>query len=379
MKITALNPCRKHAWFLVGIVTIAVMTITSCKKDQAIAPGALNDQDTTKTSGLVINSNSSASRSTGGKPTKSGTTTTTPTTTTTTPTTTTTTPTTTAPAPGGTYTASPAIALTGKHDIVISWISTPSISLTNCYNITIKHCNIGPSTTVGIPLYQCTNISIDSCNISNVSTGVYAVLSQTVSVTNCQAKNMMGPYPRGEFVQFNQVSGGGNHIMNNKFENILGQSYTQDAINIYQSNGLASDPIMISGNWIRGGGPSNTGSGIMLGDGGGSNIVAQNNILVDPGQCGMAIAGGTNVSIINNSIYAQQQSFTNVGIYYWNQSGLPSSAITISGNKINFTNSNGVLNNTWLPSGSLVPTGWNTNVYSTTLSESLLPAALTSL
>jgi hypothetical protein len=93
----------------------------------------------------------------------------------------------------------------------------------------------------------------------------------------------------------------------------------------------------------------------------------------------MAIAGGTNVSIINNSIYAKQQTFTNVGLYYWNQSGLPSSAITISGNKINFTGSIGILNNTWLPSGSLVPTGWSTNAYSSTLSGSILPATITSL
>jgi hypothetical protein len=375
MKVSASKPRYWNVVPVLGFILLSLLLITSCKKDQAIAPAktaTLSVQDTTKSGtsgGIAINSNSSASRSTGGKPTKSGTTTTTITTTTTTTTT----------APTNTYTVSPAITLTGKHDIVISWISAPSISLTSCYNITIKHCNIGPNTTVGIPLYQCTNISIDSCSISNVSTGVYAILCQTVSVTNCQAKNMMGPYPRGEFVQFNQVSGGGNRIVNNRFENVLGQSYAQDAINIYQSNGLASDPIMISGNWIRGGGPSNTGSGIMLGDGGGSNIVAQDNILVDPGQCGMAIAGGTNVSIINNSIYAKQQTFTNVGLYYWNQSGLPSSAITISGNKINFTGSTGMLNNTWLPSGSLVPTGWSTNAYSSTLSGSILPATITSL
>jgi len=35
------------------------------------------------------------------------------------------------------------------------------------------------------------------------------------------------------------------------------------------------------------------GGGIMLGDGGGSNIVAKNNILVDPGQYGMAVSGGS--------------------------------------------------------------------------------------
>jgi hypothetical protein len=278
-----------------------------------------------------------------------------------------------------TYVASAAINLSNKSNIVISGLAVPGIVLNHCTNVVIKNCKIGPSATFGIELYQCTSITGDSCVISNVITGVYAVVSQTIVVSNCQAKNMQGPYPHGQFVQYDNVSGGGNRVINNKFENVLGQSNPEDAISMYQSNGLANDPILISGNSIRGGGPSNSGGGIMLGDGGGSNITAQNNTLVDPGQYGMAVSGGTNMSIINNSIYGKQQSFTNVGLYYWNQSGKPSSNITISGNKINFTMNDGEINNTYLPDGSLVPTGWNTNVMSNSLNESLLPLNLTSI
>lgn len=272
-----------------------------------------------------------------------------------------------------TYTNSPAITLSGKHDITIKALITPSITLYNCYNIIIKNCKIGPNKSVGIQTQQCTNISIDSCYIYNVSTGVYALDSKTISVTNCQGLNMQGPFPKGSFVQFDNVSGGGNKVNYNRFQNALGQSYPEDAISMYKSNGLPADPIQIYGNWIRGGGPSLTGGGIMLGDNGGSNIAAQDNILVDPGQYGMAVSGGTNMSIINNSIYAKAQSFTNVGLYYWNQSGLPSSNITISGNKVNFTSGKYGVNNTYLAPGSTVPNGWSTNILNADINESLLP------
>lgn len=268
----------------------------------------------------------------------------------------------------------PAVTLTNKSNIVISGIVTPSISLSNCSNVVIRHCKIGPASTVGIQLYQCKNVQIDSSSFWAVTSGVYAILSQSVIVSNCQGKNMMGPYPRGQFVQFNQVSGGGNKIINNKFENILGASNPEDAINIYKSNGLATDPIQISGNQIRGGGPSNSGSGIMVGDGGGSYIDVVNNILVDPGQCGMAIAGGNNMVMSDNQIYARSQPFTNVGLYYWNQSGVASSNITMSGNQVNWTKSTGQLNNTWLSGAA--PTGWSTNIYNSSLNANILPNPL---
>jgi hypothetical protein len=322
------------------------------------------------------------------KPTTSTPTTTTPTTTTTTPTTstpttpkpTTTTPTTSTTTSGGTttisYKASAPIVLSGQHDLVISGIATSYISLTNCYNITIKKCKIGPNTLTGIKTDLCTNIKIDSCYISNVSTGVYALDSKSISVTNCQAKNMQGPYPKGAFVQFDNVSGPGCRVSFNKFENVLGQSYPEDAISMYKSNGLSNDPITIEGNWIRGGGPSPTGGGIMLGDNGGSNITAKNNILVDPGQYGMAVSGGTNMSVINNTIYGKAQSFTNVGLYYWNQSGLSSSNITISGNYVNFTSLKWGLNNTYLGTGNATPSGWSTNILNAKLDESILPLSI---
>jgi len=275
-----------------------------------------------------------------------------------------------------TFISSGPITLKDKHDTVISGIATPRISLENCSNITIRNCKIGPNGKNGINLLNCNNMHIDSCYIYHVATGIFASYGKAISITNCQAKNMIGPFPQGQFVQFNNISGGGSRISFNKFENVLGESYTEDAISLFKCNGLATDPIVVESNWIRGGGPSGSGGGIMLGDGSGSNQVARNNILVDAGQYGMAVSGGTYMSIVNNSIYGKSQPFTSEGIYYHNYTALPSANISIAKNAINYTNSKNELTNLYLGPGEQAPMGWNTNIYSPAVNDAILPASI---
>lgn len=275
------------------------------------------------------------------------------------------------------------VNLTGAHNITISGDSinggtVPCITLKNCHDIHITHCYIGNSTRVGILLEGCANILIDSSFVTNVSTGIYAVDSYAVSVTHCEGKNMKGPFPRGAFVQFDNVSGSRCRVSYNKFENILGQSYAEDAISMYKSKGTARDPIQIFGNQIRGGGPSKTGGGIMLGDNGGAYQIARNNILVNPGQYGMAISGGDHISIINNKIYSKKQSFTNVGLYIWAQANAACSMDEISGNEVNWTKSSGDVNDAWNQGNCGAVTGWNTNITRAKIGESILPARLLS-
>lgn len=288
-------------------------------------------------------------------------------------------------ATGGTttlFTTNQPISLTGKSNLIIigdsiNGGSLPCITLINCSNIRITHCKLINSSNEGINLNNCSMVQIDSNYIANVSTGIYALSSNSIQVIYNQMKNMQGPYPKGAFVQFNQVSGSNNSVAFNRLENIAGQSNPEDAISMYKSNGSASNPILINGNWIRGGGPSLTGGGIMLGDNGGSYEVATNNILVNPGQYGMAVSGGNNMQIANNEIYSASEPFSNVGIYYWNQSGLPSSGIKIDSNKVNFTSGlYGGENDFYLGSGSATPTGWNTNIGGANIDASILPATI---
>jgi len=254
----------------------------------------------------------------------------------------------------------------------------PCITLTNCHDIRITHCFIGNSTRVGIYLKDCANITIDSVFVTNVSTGVYAVDCYAISVMHCEGKNMKGPFPRGAFVQFNNVSGPRCRVCYNKFENILGQCHAEDAINMYKSNGYPNDPIQIIGNQIRGGGPSKTGGGIMLGDNGGSWQIARDNILVNPGQYGMAISGGHHLSIIDNKIYSSAFIFSNVGLYIWVQAHSTCSMNEIRGNYINWRNSEGEKNDTYNKGDCEPVAGWENNFIEANIDENMLPKQLLS-
>jgi len=283
------------------------------------------------------------------------------------------------------YTASGAISLTNAHDITITGKgitggTVPCIFLSNCYNIHITGNKLYNSSDVGIHLYMCYNITVDNNYFAKVSSGVYAEQTTAggIIVNSNQFFNMVGPFPRGQFVQFNNVSGAGNSISNNKGENILGQSYPEDGISLYQSKGTPSSPIIVNGNWIRGGGPSSSGGGIMLGDNGGSYETASYNILVNPGEYGMAIAGGDHNSILNNSIFGSSQSFTNVGLYVNSINGYAETNSTVSGNSVLFFNSSGYENNCWLAPNVSKPTGWDTlNIWgAANVSSSLLPSII---
>ncbi len=278
----------------------------------------------------------------------------------------------------GPYVVSNPIAYDGVSNTTISEleIANPNgnaIRLKNCHNITIERCKIGPSLGNGIDLLNCTNITILDCRMDNVATGVYAVNSETIKVNHIEVTNVNGPFPRGQLVQFNNVNGTGNLVNYNVVENPVGSSGQEDAINMYISNGTASDPIQIIGNWIRGGGPSNSGGGILLGDNGGSYCVVKDNILVDPGQYGIGVSSGTNIEVSNNKVFGSQQTYTNVGIYVWNQYNTSCGTITVQNNQVNWTNKDGVSNGGWNNGNCGTVTGWNTNDWSANIDATILP------
>jgi nitrous oxidase accessory protein NosD len=265
------------------------------------------------------------------------------------------------------------VTLTGLNEGVLNFEQFNDITLINCDNVIILDCIIKDSKNTGIRLIGCNNITIVCNQISNVRSGIYAENCTNINIHDNHMLNMQGPMPQAQFVQFNNSTG---RIVNNKLENIFGQSNPEDAINIFKSNGTQDNPILITGNWIRGGGPSKSGGGIMLGDNGGSYQVASDNILVNPGQYGMAVAGGSSMTISNNVIFGKQQAFTNVGLYAWAQAGQSCSNITIGGNRVNWTKSDGTSNNWWNGGNCGVIAGWSTNTYDTALNEAVLPLNL---
>jgi len=284
----------------------------------------------------------------------------------------------------GTYKASAPIIWSGITGQTISGIDIEnatgnSIDLTNCSNITIQNSKIAHCKGIGIKLYNCSNITIINCSMDSVSSGVNACNCTGIKFEYNEVKNVLGPMPRGQMIQFDAVSGGGNSISYNIGENIAGQSFPEDEISLYKSNGLANDPIIIAGNWIRGGGPSNSGGGIMTGDAGGSFVIVKDNILVNPGQYGIAISSGNNITVQNNKVFSQQLPFSNVGIYAFNQYPSSCSTNTVTNNSINFTYKSGIINNTYTDGTCGTVTGWQNNTYDKTLNASILPQKIIGL
>lgn len=114
----------------------------------------------------------------------------------------------------------------------------------------------------------------------------------------------------------------------------------------------------------------------MLGDSGGSYLVADGNTLVNPGQYGMAISGGRNNSITNNLIYGVSQSFTNIGLYVETIGSVLVANSTVSGNRVKFYNAGGAINGAWLAGGIAPPSGWASNNWNANIDASILPATL---
>lgn len=94
----------------------------------------------------------------------------------------------------------------------------------------------------------------------------------------------------------------------------------EDMINFFSTTGTAESPIVVKGNYLRNGGPSASGTAIILGDGadglGTGHIRVVANVIVDPGHVGINVAGGHDFVVKNNVIYGGR----NVGL--WTATGL---------------------------------------------------------
>ncbi|HTN69282.1 MAG TPA: right-handed parallel beta-helix repeat-containing protein [Dysgonamonadaceae bacterium] len=289
----------------------------------------------------------------------------------------------------GSYKRLAPIELVNKSDIIIDAVEISNlngicIALYNCHNVIIKNSKFGPThLKPAIYVEGSSNITIIDCTFENVQIGLLASnCTGNIKFEYNDVKNIVGNLYGGsafaQMVQFQRNYGAGNSISYNVCDNIPRESAPEDVINIFASNGTSESPIRIKENWLRGGGPSASGGGILLGDHGGSYQVAENNILVDPGQYGVAIGGGNNMIIRNNKIYGKRQSFTNVGLYAvnWTTNVSPSHSMTIENNEINFTNANGNLNNTWFDASVGTIKGRETNRYNSNLNESILPRVI---
>lgn len=224
-----------------------------------------------------------------------------------------------------------------------------AIRIADVTNVEVRNCYFNRSGEEAIEIERASNVRIHDNVFRYATSGVYALSSQTIKVYNNEFVNVRqrSEGGRGQFVQFNGVTGAGNLVEDNRGMNFLGESDPEDLVSMFRSSGTSTSPISIKRNIFIGGGPSSSGGGIMTGDYGGSYQIAEDNIVIDPGQYGMASAGGSNISILNNKIIAKQQPFTNNPLYVWAQQGASCNNITVKGNKVFWIDKAGSFNGGW--------------------------------
>jgi endo-chitodextinase len=212
------------------------------------------------------------------------------------------------------------------------------LDIDDCDTVTIEYCAFKNAKGRAVDLYNCNVVRFRNCYFEDNVSGFYANKCTKVIVYKNQFKNMLGPPIEGVAIQFNNVSGSGNSIKCNYIVNLQGQSNPQDNINIYKSRGAKSSPIIVDSNYVWGGGPSKSGGGILLGDGGGRYQRARNNVCVYPGQYGIGNTSGSDCEISNNIVYQTQKEWTNVGIVCYDYYRLGCNNNVVRNNRVYYVN-----------------------------------------
>lgn len=237
------------------------------------------------------------------------------------------------------------VNLTLQNEIIsepLSFIQCKQVSLLNCIFI-----SAATEAKVAITLNACEDVIIRHCKFSDTNP-IYAYKSKDLVIEKNEAFDITAAKPRGQFFQANACKGPIT-IINNTMTNTGKKVMVEDFINLYKTYGTKEDPCLVVNNSIYGNhGTSATGGGIMLGDNGGAWQEARNNLLVNAGQYGVAVAGGANMVIKGNRVYGSRSPISNVGIYVWAQKSAPLSEILVSDNKVDYTTKQGVKNPFWL-------------------------------
>lgn len=251
--------------------------------------------------------------------------------------------------------------------------------ITNSKNVTIRNSSF-KNCYRGVIVEGSSNVIMENNYFENNVMGASALSSSDVKIRYNRIKNTGGGQwlgmttafnqgINGNVISFNKVTGTANEITCNVANNEDGKSSTEDLVTTYQSQGTAAGPILIQGNCLKGGGPSQSGGGIMVGDQGGKYITAQNNTLINVGQYSIAIAGGHYNKLLNNKVYARERAgyaYLDIGLYvndYGNSlDGTGCSDNTVQGNQIDCihggTNCGAATNNSCGPIA-----GWSQNTW----------------
>lgn len=273
------------------------------------------------------------------------------------------------------------IDLQDCEDVVIIACDVRSIRAGNVKRLRIYNSFIHDSTHNAVNLDECDDVVVQGNRIERVATGVYAHRSTAVQVVGNLCIDVQGPMPRGQLTQFDKVTGPNNLILGNFAINYHGQATPEDMINLYQSTGTAESPIRVENNTLFGDpqrgsqGLSDSGSGIMLGDGGGRHQLCTGNTLLNPGQVGIGVAGGGDIAVTHNLVYGEKSDVANVGIYTWNQyKDQPTGDVLVADNRVAWVNAQGRNNSYWNGNGFTNVTQRNNQFDDRTIHAGMFPA-----
>ncbi len=251
------------------------------------------------------------------------------------------------------------------------------IQIENASNITITNSVIdnmsakrfGSSRNNAIQIRSSTNVSVNNNAIRNVHSNIkdksndhgnraikIEGTTSHVSITNNRFTNA-----GRNAVQITRVRNAGGMVISNNTIEGRGRwdSDYEDMINLYSASGTRNDPIRISGNTLRNGGPSTSGTGIILGDGNKSAgptqfVIAEGNRLTDPGHVGINLAGGTDITVRNNTIVGRgnvpHKTTTGFTINHFGYSTECKNHV-VTGNRVWMDNQHlgSGVNHTWIP------------------------------
>jgi parallel beta-helix repeat protein len=205
--------------------------------------------------------------------------------------------------------------------------NTTAITIDDKSNVTIRDC-LFINCQYGVRAINSTNVTITGNRFENGQTFVYTAYGEGIHIDYNEAKNV-GHFrtgsASGNFAAFDKTLGGS--VSYNIIDNTFGQAnFVEDNISVYKSSGTADNRFLINGNKIRGRGPSRSGTGILMGDMGGSYFTAEGNIVVNCGQVGISIAGGSHNRIINNIMFHAKNTgyYTSGVLAIWAQDGASS-------------------------------------------------------
>ncbi len=241
----------------------------------------------------------------------------------------------------------------------VTGISIDGNKFANIYTTDSGNTDGQDNFAVGVRAIASTNVSVQHNNFENVGTGLYAIeYSNHVNFSYNTGLNMQGPFPRGQLVQFASVRGGGNRVTCNKVDN-TGVNHTEDNINLFDTQGLPDDPVLVAYNRIKGG-SSKSGSGIMVGDGSGKSIRVIKNHIINPWNVGIGVAGGEDIVVDGNKIYKNFPGNSGEGLKVANFSpAIACKNITLTNNDIRWNEAGQQAGNEYACIGTNCETYWS--------------------